>query len=122
GNGAPGARTQVRLAETWTRWASKGPRRDSRRSGAPAPAQRTHAAHGEARVRQGLQVRARLRGPRRARHELSARVAAGPSLLRPDGARRGGQAQDAARGPPPAKRARKRPISNSRYIGTATSS
>jgi putative ATPase len=43
-----------------------GPRGDPRRSGPAASAQRADAAHEVARVRQGVQVRARLRGSRRA--------------------------------------------------------
>jgi putative ATPase len=92
---------------------------ETRRSGPAPPAQRADAAHEAARLRQGLQVRARLRGPCRAGHLVPARQPRGPPLLRADRARRGGRAQAAARRPP-AKRPRKRPSSNKRYIGTDT--
>ena len=49
-------------------------------AGPAAPAQRAHAADEGTRLRQGLPLRTRRRGPRR-RHGLPARLAQGPQLL-----------------------------------------
>src|SRR5207245_1853502 len=88
---------------------------DACRPGPSSPAERADAPHGRAGLRPGLQVRARLRRSCRARGDLPAGLARGPPLLRADGPRRGSGAQDAARGAP-AKRAKNRPSSKSRYI------